>query len=497
MDKNEKKALEQRAEKWIAEHKGRLVQDIIRLVKIRSISDPEHGTEEAPFGEGCKKVLEEALAIGREHGFETAMYDNRIGAMWYSEGKWEDTIGFWGHMDVVPEGEDWDNKPYEPVYRDGYLIGRGSRDNKGPTMAIMYVIECLKDLGVNLRRPLRLFLGCDEEKGMRDIEHYTAHYPCPGLSMVADCGFPVCYGEKGIIEANLLSGGKVTGAIVSFSGGVASNMVPDRANVVLNPKFFQDGGEEKILAIGEKDGFTVSRNGENIAIEARGVSKHTAFPFGGINAIQQLAVALVESGALPESDTKTLEFICQVNQDFEGTGVNVVYSDEVSGALTCVGSMAWLTDGRLTQHINIRYSITADSEQLLKNIDGSYKKAGWEMQLIRDNKPNYFPRERPEVKLLTDLFNEMTGLEKAAYVMGGGTYARKLPNAFAYGMSGIPSPKPSEGLFREGHGGAHAPDEGLDVEGLVKAMKIYVMALIELDEINDTMSARVTQEVDW
>lgn len=484
MDITEKKALEQRAEKWIADHRESLIADISRLVKIRSVSDPDHGTEDAPFGEGCKRVLEEALAIGREHGFTTELYDNRVGAMWYHEGSWEDTIGFWGHMDVVPEGEDWDNKPYEPVYRDGYLIGRGASDNKGPTMAVMYVIQCLKELGVQLRRPLRLFLGCDEEKGMRDLEYYTAHHPCPGLSMVADCGFPVCYGEKGIIEANLLSGERVSEAIVSFSGGVASNMVPDRANAVLNPKFLRKGGEEKILALGERDSFIVTRQGGNLAVEARGVSKHTAFPSGGVNAIQQLAAALVESEALPESDAAALGFICQVNQDFEGTGLNVIFSDEISGALTCVGSMAGLTDGRLTQHINIRYSITADSEQLVRNIDGSCKQAGWEMQLIRDSKPNYFPKERSEVKLLTDLFNEMTGLEKTAYVMGGGTYARKLPNAFAYGMGNIPGPKPPEGLFREGHGGAHAPDEGLNVEGLIKAMKIYVMALVALNELN-------------
>jgi len=483
MDSREKRELEQRAEKWIGEHKGSLIADISRLVKIRSVSDPAHGTESAPYGEGCKKVLEEALAIGREHGFETTMYDNRVGAMWYKEGRWEDTIGFWGHMDVVPEGGDWDNKPYEPVYRDGYLIGRGARDNKGPTMAVMYVIECLKDLKVNLRRPLRLFLGCDEEKGMSDLEYYTEHYPCPGLSMVADCGFPVCYGEKGIIEADLMSGGKLSDAVVSFSGGVASNMVPDRANAVLNPAFFRDGGREKILALGEKEGFTVSCKGENIAVEARGISKHTAFPVGGVNAIQQLALALAESGALPEQDTNAIKFICQVNQDFEGTGLNIAYSDEVSGALTCVGSMADLTDRRLTQLINIRYSITADSEQLIRNMDESCKKAGWEMQLLRDSKPNYFPKERPEVELLTNLFNKMTGLEKPPYVMGGGTYARKLPNAFAYGMGGVPGSEAPEGLFRKGHGGAHEPDEGLDVEGLIKAMKIYVMALIELDEL--------------
>jgi len=36
-------------------------------------------------------------------------------------------------------------------------------------------------------------------------------------------------------------------------------------------------------------------------------------------------------------------------------------------------------------------------------------------------------------------------------------------------------------LFRKGHGGAHEPDEGLNVRLLLEAMKIYTMAVIELN----------------
>lgn len=37
-------------------------------------------------------------------------------------------------------------------------------------------------------------------------------------------------------------------------------------------------------------------------------------------------------------------------------------------------------------------------------------------------------------------------------------------------------------LFRKGHGGAHEPDEGLDLEKLISAEKIYTMAMLALNE---------------
>lgn len=68
--------------------------------------------------------------------------------------------------------------------------------------------------------------------------------------------------------------------------------------------------------------------------------------------------------------------------------------------------------------------------------------------------------------------------------MGGGTYARKLPNAFGFGIGNMPGKrKPEEELLRPGHGNAHGPDETLDCERLAEAMKIYVMGLLALKDV--------------
>ena len=37
-------------------------------------------------------------------------------------------------------------------------------------------------------------------------------------------------------------------------------------------------------------------------------------------------------------------------------------------------------------------------------------------------------------------------------------------------------------LFKPGHGGAHEPDEALNVRLLLEAMKIYTMAVIALND---------------
>ena len=88
---------------------------------------------------------------------------------------------------------------------------------------------------------------------------------------------------------------------------------------------------------------------------------------------------------------------------------------------------------------------------------------------------------------LTDLYNDWSGEHTEPFVMGGGTYARKLPNAFAYGIGGMrktPEDLAAEQkLFRPGTGGAHEPDEGLNLRMYFAAMKFLTTAVIQLDQI--------------
>ncbi|MGN1115446.1 MAG: hypothetical protein ACI4TH_02625, partial [Candidatus Ornithomonoglobus sp.] len=41
-----------------------------------------------------------------------------------------EAVGIWSHADVVPVGSGWIYPPFEGVYENGLVIGRGAQDNK-------------------------------------------------------------------------------------------------------------------------------------------------------------------------------------------------------------------------------------------------------------------------------------------------------------------------------------------------------------------------------
>ena len=159
---------------WFEAHREELIQDIIRLVRIPSISDPDSGT--APFGPACRRAMDEILKIGKEHGFAAENYDYYVGRIGSPEKNWDNMIGFWNHMDVVPVGNGWEYEPFEPVLKGRFLIGRGAQDNKGPAVGMLYVMQCLRELSVPVKHELSLFVGCDEAVSYTHLDVYKRQY---------------------------------------------------------------------------------------------------------------------------------------------------------------------------------------------------------------------------------------------------------------------------------------------------------------------------------
>lgn len=469
---------------WFDGHREQLTADIVRLVKFPSISQPQEG--DTPFGEACRNCLEEMLAIGREHGFYTENYENYVGSIGEQHKDWDNMIGFWNHLDVVPVGNHWQYDPFSPVQEGHFLIGRGAQDNKGPAVGMLYVMKCLRELEIPLKHQLCLFVGCDEERGMQDLAYYTQHYPVPWLSMIADSGFPVCYGEKGIVEGQLKSIHPVSAFILELQGGNASNMIPDTAHAVLR---HTEALELCLQAEAEKfPSVTIEAGKGTLRINSSGESRHSAFPEGSRNAVHELMRFLAAITALPEEDRTLFSKLAYLSEEYYGEHMGIAGADEVSGKTTCAATILELDAGKAVLHLNIRYAITANPEKMLACIGQTAQENEMLWELKRNSAPNYFPKEHPAVKLLTDLYNEITGEQAESFVMGGGTYARKLPRAFAYGIGGMGESEEDlqlrKELFAPGHGGAHEPDEGLNLRLLIQALKIYAMAMVTMNDIS-------------
>ena len=143
----------------IKEDRESLVEDIKRLVSINSVEGaPKEGM---PFGEGAAKALNCFLSMAEEMGFVVQNFDNYAGHVDFGEG--EEVVGILGHMDVVPCGDGWVCDPFCPEVIDGKLYGRGVLDNKGPMAVCLHALKILKDMGVPLKKKVRLIIGANEE----------------------------------------------------------------------------------------------------------------------------------------------------------------------------------------------------------------------------------------------------------------------------------------------------------------------------------------------
>lgn len=433
---------------WIESHGDEMVVDIQKLIEYKSISKKS----ESPFyfGEECGKVLDEILELGTKYGFSVHNCEYRCGTITY--GKGEHNIGIWNHLDVVSEGEDedWIYPPYKCIRKGDFLFARGVQDNKGPAIASLYAMRCIKDLNIPIKSSISQIVGCDEENQMEDIEYYKNHYPLPDFSFVADCSFPVCYGEKGICEVLLTT--ELSDTVIEIKGGTYSNIVPDKASI---------------------------RFGDQ-TIETKGISGHVAFPEGTHNAIGVLFETIYQNELLDEKDRKKFAFLKEISTTNYGEALDIKCQDEISGELTCVASIIKLIDNQLELHLNIRYPIFSDIKNILENIHQKSSNNGFKMKVLRNSMPSYFDKESPYVKTLMEAYNFVIKDKLQPYTMGGGSYARKIPNGVGFGP-GLAIDTTSLGLSK-GHGSCHSPNEVQSISNLYKAIEIYVLALIGLDK---------------
>lgn len=462
--------LKRKAEQWIDEHMVEYIEVLKSIIDIKSISNEKSDIK--PYGKGCREVLDSILTVGAGYGYRTENFAYRLGAVTLDNDS-DKSIGIWSHLDVVPAGDHWEHDPFNATVENDILYGRGAGDNKGPAVGALFAIRCLDELQVKLNHSVKLFFGCDEECGMSDIVWFTGRYKQPDLNLIPDAAFPVSYGEKGILQADFISGSDLSDDIIAIGGGLVSNVVPDHAWAELskNPVIM-----EKLKGIGPE--FEIDYLPESIKIHTYGKAKHAAEPYLGINAVYLLTRILSESGLLSPEDSDIFKFPTILNQDFIGTGLGIKCSDDVSGNLTCVGSMIKLEGRKPVISINCRYPIKENGDRIISAASETSGANGYIMRNITDNKPSYFPKESPIVKKLTDIYNVITGCSSEPFTMGGGTYARKLKNAIAYGFEGMPVPEGTPFI-----GEAHEHDEGIYLPGIKKAILIYIMTLAEADKL--------------
>jgi len=421
--------------------RAQLARDLVRLIRIKSDQgEPRPG---APFGNGPKAMLDEVLRMGAEAGFYTADYGCGVGSLALKPG--QPDLGIWLHGDVVPAGEGWIYPPYEGTEYQNCIIGRGATDNKGQLCAIFHLLKIFKKLGLQLGYNPALYCGSNEETGMEDVIGFLRVAQSPRLSLVPDASFPVGYGGKGSL------------------GVILRAKQPLRDLTITAGSRSDPGGAEAIFR-GERF-YTNTPPG------------HSAHPKPGGNMITLLCDQLLQRD-LPEQDAAVLAFFRLLSLDIHGDAFGINRDPGPMTPLTLYAGKVTMEDGCPAIHLNIRYPASVTAEEIRAALAEKAEQAGVQLTGFRQgNKPYLLDRSWPVIDLLRDIANSVTGDDRDAYTLGGGTYAHRLPNALAFGMDGCLVPED----FPAGHGGAHGLDELVSLDRLERAMKIYARALLALD----------------
>lgn len=463
---------QQEIDRWILGHQQEMKEELMAWVSHPSVSRSNLGKKNAPYGDDCKRMLDFALNRGKDYGFQTADYEGYCGDILY--GEQEEELGFVCHLDVVPEGEGWLYEPYQPMEKDGYLIGRGVSDNKGAAVLVLYAFRFFREKGIPLQKKLRLLLGCAEETGMDDFRYYLNELKgkVPPVSIIADASFPVCYAQKGGFNGTILI--PAGNDIVDFRAGKVRNIVPDQAKLVI-----RNISIDRVRSVLAKyQNIEVLEEDDLVVVVGHGKAGHAAFPEGTLNAIGLVAQAVTQSGLIKMADLSGISFLSEALASPYGEKLGIGFSDEESGKLTFNAGVIEKRGGQLRLVIDIRYPVTITDVQIEELLREKLKNAGASLTEINTAKPYYISPKDDKVVALTEIYNTLTGNCLKPYTMGGGTYSRVIPGGINFGPGFQKKRKPA--FLPEGHGSAHGPDEVLYLEDWFLALKIYIYAILKL-----------------
>jgi acetylornithine deacetylase/succinyl-diaminopimelate desuccinylase-like protein len=239
--------------------------DFLRIPSVGGM--PEHA---ADTRRAAETLAAELRAGGLEHvelaetGGHPVVY-----ADWLHAGAAAPTVLVYAHYDVQPGDplELWATAPFEPLVRDGRVLGRGSADDKAHVQMLARVAEALLAVRGGFPVNVRFVFEGEEESSSVHLDAWLAanrQRLAADLAMICDTGFfegnvpAICVGLRGIVYVQVdvegptvdLHSGTFGGAVVNPAAALVEMLAalkgPDGR--VRIPGFYDD-----VVPLGDAD----------------------------------------------------------------------------------------------------------------------------------------------------------------------------------------------------------------------------------------------------
>jgi succinyl-diaminopimelate desuccinylase len=471
-------------EHYLLDHEKAMMSAIAGALAIPSVKDPATVSRDAPFGLDIARALRYVLDITNWMGFPSENVEGVIGRARFGTTSGTE-YAVLTHVDVVPAGDGWTMPPFAATMLDGRLYGRGAVDDKGPAIATIFALAAaraaLAASGAEPRNAILLMFGTDEECTWQDMDVYRSRHTLPSSGFSPDGDFPIVNSEKGILAIRLSSSQDAHGILRSATGGNRTNTVPAHAEAVIAaPPSGKDALLNVLHGCDEEDGFSVRTTAgkDRIDVFVDGAPAHASTPGKGHNAIGKLLMVLDTAGVL--EGLPMLQYLARtVGTDWTGHGLGADLHDDVSGSLTVnLGVLNWQGDAG-TLDIDIRYPVTSSRTSVLSVLGPSITAMASALTILDDTPPHYVDPSSPLIATLGKAYREHTHATPRCISIGGGTYARLIPEAVSFGpeFSGHPATE-------------HGPDEYIEMDDLLVATRIYASAMADLLMDGDRAAGR-------
>ncbi len=413
-------------------HMEEILKDLSEIIAIPSVATET--TDVKPFGEYSKKALEWGRNKLDELGMATKNIDDyAVHGDYFSEG--EPVLAVLSHLDVVPAGDGWHSDPFKLDIRDDTLYGRGTIDDKGPSVAVIWAVKAIRELDIPVNKNFRVIFGGNEENGCLDMEYYEKKVGFPEMLFTPDGSFPVLNCEKGLVHLTF-SADIDDASVKSIKAGLALNAIPDRLEAEING--------ESILINGRSSHGSRPENGENA------VTKFLEEYDGGFQKLKALG-KLFPHG------------------EYDGKSCGLGFEDKVSGRMSCALTMLNTENGKLCGGIDIRFPIDRTYAEISGIISAALENAGFTIDSCEGMEPHYVDEDSDFIKTLLRVYEDVKGEKGTCIAEGGITYVHNTKGGVAFGAE-----------FPWENNNMHGADEHITMETFRYNLEMYANAIIEL-----------------
>ena len=461
---------------YIELQKQEMIDNLMKLVAIPSVAAAPN--ENAPFGKDVDKALSFVSSLAENMGFKAKNLKN-CAEIIFGENKAE-KVYIAGHIDIVPPGDGWTSSPFQLTIRDGKMFGRGVLDDKGPSIAALYAMKAIKELGYKPNAQIRLILGGNEENGMTDLKEYIEKAGLPDYALTPDSSFPIINAEAGVLQgtfetSNITEEGEVS--LMSLRGGNAFNSVPDICRVVLSVPRSRQNEIKPILSDRsfKVTDFEYYFNNETLFITTYGKAAHVSVPEKGENACFKAVKIVSEILSATKSKNSYIEFIEKYfTDDTKGTKLGVACADQIIGDLSVnVGICDYDRKNQKMIAVDLTLPIKAAAKDIESKLYKAAECGGMRYKRADLLESTYVSENSEFLKKLSRCYEKVSGKKCRTLSARGATYAK------CFQGRGVAFGPINEENAEEG-GNMHSADEYLSVKAFLDLAKIYALSIYEL-----------------